>query len=476
MKTKLLLTCVLLIFCTYLKSNDVGKLSENVKEIILNTNRSTYLYGTKATRMIGDLKKQGGDNFEWKGNGEMGWVISVPKAQKYDLYLIADIPAQSKNAEMAFSSGSNSFKFAINPTVGPFGNGGKNFQRIKVLSKQELPAGNQEFGMKSTGLTTNKTLLTIRAVELVPVSAYKSIEKENKKAVAARASTEWLAKTGYGLMFHYTSQSMNPDGSNIPYEQAVNSFDVKKFADMVQETGAGYVIFTIGHARQYCPAPIASWEKCFPGMTTKRDLIEEMANALNAKGIKLLLYMNSVGTAKFNKVDNKEFYTTFTDMLKEIGDRYKEKVAGYWFDCWYQILEGFPEVPFEDFFNVCKIGNKDRIICLNSWIYPTVSPWQEYWSGEVASPVALPVNGHMVEGPATDLRYQALLIMEPYWVQQRPDHPEPRFKASELSKYILDCMANKGAVTINMGIFQNGTVGAKALEVMKEVRKTVRGR
>jgi alpha-L-fucosidase len=275
-------------------------------------------------------------------------------------------------------------------------------------------------------------------------------------------------------MFHYTSQSVNPDGSSLPYEKAIDQFDVDKFAEMVSETWAGYIIFTIGHAQQYCPAPIASWEKCHPGMTTKRDLIAEMANALNKKGIRLILYMNSYGTAKFGRVDNLEFYNTFTDILKEFGDRYKEKVAGYWFDCWYQIFEGFPDIPFEDFFKACKTGNKDRIICLNSWIYPSVSPWQEYWAGEVASPVTLPVNGHMVDGPVNDLRYQALLIMEPYWVQQRPDHPDPRFKAGELSQYIHDCMANGGAVTINMGIFQDGTVGEKALDVMKQVRKIIR--
>jgi hypothetical protein len=93
----------------------------------------------------------------------------------------------------------------------------------------------------------------------------------------------------------------------------------------------------------------------------------------------------------------------------------------------------------------------------------------------VAGFVDLPVDGHMVDGPVPDLRYQALLIMEPYWVQQKPNFPDPRFSATELSKYIRDCMANGGAVTINMGIFQDGTVGGKALDVMKEVRKIVRG-
>jgi len=186
------------------------------------------------------------------------------------------------------------------------------------------------------------------------------------------------------------------------------------------------------------------------------------------------LLQNVCFYGKFNMFYNLEFYKTFTDILKEFGDRYKEKVAGYWFDCWYQIFEGFPDIPFEDFFKATKTGNKDRIICLNSWIYPSVSPWQEYWAGEVASPVALPVNGHMVGGPVPDLRYHALLMMEPYWVQQKPEHPDPRFTAGELSQYIRNCMANGGAVTINMGIFQDGTVGEKALDVMKQVRKNVR--
>jgi hypothetical protein len=474
MNTKLLFTCILLIFCTCIKSNDAGKLSEYDKNIRLNTDRSTFLYGTKALRIIGELKKQAGDNFEWKGNGEMVWEISVPKAEKYDLYLIADIPAESKNIEILFSSGSKSYNFTINPTSGPWVGGGKNFQRVKVLSEVLLPKGNQEVALKSTGLATGKTLLNIRAVELVPVSAYQSIEKENKKAVASRASTEWLTKCGYGVMFHWTSQSVNPDGSNKPYAQAVNDFDVKKFADMVEETGAGYVIFTIGHAEQYCPAPIKSWEKCHQGKTTQRDLIEEMANTLNAKGIRLILYMNSYGTAKFGKVDNLEFYETFTDILKEFGDRYKEKVAGYWFDCWYQIFEGFPDIPFEDFYKATKTGNKDRIICLNSWIYPSVSSWQDYWAGEVVSPVAVPEKGFMKDGPAPDLPYHALLIMEPYWVQEKAEMPEPRFHSSELSQYIRNCMKNGGAVTINMGIYQNGTVDEKALKVMKEIKQQIR--
>ena len=64
--------------------------------------------------------------------------------------------------------------------------------------------------------------------------------------------------------------------------------------------------------------------------------------------------------------------------------------------------------------------------------------------------------------------------MEPYWVQEKPEIPDPRFSAEELSKYIKECMQQGGAVTINIGIYQDGTIGKKALQVMQGVKTRIR--
>ena len=96
-------------------------------------------------------------------------------------------------------------------------------------------------------------------------------------------------------MFHWTSQSIGTDGTIKPFAQAVADFPLRQFVEMVEATGAGYVLFTVGHAQPYCPAPLASWEKYHPGKTTKRDLVAEMAQALNAKGIKLMCYFPTQG-------------------------------------------------------------------------------------------------------------------------------------------------------------------------------------
>jgi hypothetical protein len=51
---------------------------------------------------------------------------------------------------------------------------------------------------------------------------------------------------------------------------------------------------------------------------------------------------------------------------------------------------------------------------------------------------------------------------------------DPKFTSEELSSYIKACMENGGAVTVNMGIYQDGTVGEKALQVMRGVKERIR--
>jgi len=234
------------------------------------------------------------------------------------------------------------------------------------------------------------------------------------------------------------------------------------------------VLLTIGHAQSYCPGPIKAWEKYHPGKTTRRDLIAEMADALNAKGIKLMCYLNVASLAGYPRSGEEEFTRTMTEVVTEFGEHYKEKVSGYWFDCCYQAKEKYPGFSFREFFKTCKAGNPNRIVTLNSWIYPNVSEWQEFWAGETTSPVGLPVNGTtQANGPGAGLRYQALLIMEPYWVQQRVDMPKPRFTAQQLGDYISQCKAKGGAVTINLGMYQDGTVDPNAVKVLKDVHTRI---
>ncbi|HUT11060.1 MAG TPA: alpha-L-fucosidase [Thermoguttaceae bacterium] len=436
-------------------------------------NAPISLYGGGAASMDDCLRRQAGDCFHWTGSGQMTWKVQVDRAGDYEVALNHAAEPGAVGQQLQVNSGNSTVRYTMAKTKGVFGD--KSYEMTPIKDRLHLEAGAQSIALSIPDAPKAMDVLDFRSLELIPVAAKAAIEADRQEAQRARASTDWLVKAGYGLMFHWTSQSIGKDGTHKPYAQAVDDFDVKRFADMVEETGAGYVFLTIGHAESYCPGPIKAWEKYHPGKTTRRDLIAEMADALNAKGIKLMCYLNVASLAGYPRSGEEEFTRTMTEVVTEFGEHYQEKVAGYWFDCCYQAKEKYPGFSFREFFKTCKAGNPNRIVALNSWIYPNVSEWQEYWAGETASPVGLPLKGTTQEhGPGAGLRYHALLIMEPYWVQQRVEMPRPRFTAQQLGDYIGQCKANGGAVTINLGIYQDGTVDPNAINVLKEVRKRIR--
>src|SRR5258706_3707099 len=441
--------------------------------VAVNAQAPTYLYGGQASKLEGDIKRRGGDNFAWKGSGAITWEVQVAKSGEYAVGLCHAAELGAAGQELQIAGGGGQLNYALQSTKGVF-RGNMAYEMVPVMGSLSLEAGKQTITLSITNAPAGKPLLAFRSLELTLLSAKAAIEADRQEAGRSRASTEWLSKAGYGLMVHWTSQSVGRDGTNKPFAQAVWGFPLDLVFGNVEATGAGYVLFTVGHAQPYCPAPLSSWEKNHPRKTTKRDLIAEMAQALNPKGIKLMCYFPTHVIGKYPKASSEEFTQITSDILKEFGDRYGDKVAGYWFDGFYQCFEKYPDFSFRDFYKVCKAGNPNRIIAVNSWIYPNVTEWQDYWAGEPASPVALPVAGPNARGPRQGLPYQALLIMEPYWVQQKVEMPRPQFDAQKLGDYISGCMKNGGAVTINLGIYQDGSVDPRALDVLKEVRQRIR--
>ena len=442
--------------------------------IPVKTDAITYLYGTKATSIEGEAENQNGNFYKITGSARLEWTIQVSAAGIYEVNITHSVKSAQDGNCVAIVSGNSQITYTLQPTHGAWGVGSHSYERITLTDTLDLNAGSQMVTLTVPETATGDPVMNFRCLELIPVAARATIQADIDAAHRARANTDWIVDDGYGLMFHWTSQSVGRDGSIKSFDRAVADFDLDAYVTMVEATGAGYVLFTVGHAEPYCPAPLAHWEKYHPGHTTSRDLIAEMADALEARGIKLMCYFPTHIVAKRGQVDGKTFEMINHDVMTEFGQRYGKKMVGYWFDGWYQCFDEYPDVSFPDFFNACKAGNPDRIIALNSWVYPAVTEWQEYWAGENASPVKIPRNGTYERGPGTGLQFQSLLIMEPYWVQQKTKMPDPRFTVDELSTYIEDCMENGGAVTINLGIYQDGTVGEKALEVMMGVRERIR--
>ena len=300
-----------------------------------------------------------------------------------------------------------------------------------------------------------------------------------------RASTDWFVKAGYGVMFHWTDFTQPREGTKKQYPDAVDTFDVDAFASLLEEMGAGYVIFTLNHAHPHCPAPIQAWEAVHPGWTTRRDLIGDIAAALEKRGIRLILYINSPVLTNFGKTGETGLYElTFSEeqfteihknVLSEIGSRYGEKLAGYWFDSWYQSLAAYPDVPIEAIYRYCKIGNPGRITAFNFWIFPVLTPWQDYWAGELNA-LQNPFKSRYIQtGAGAGFQAHGMLSMLPSWVHSETGPiPPPQFSAADLIAYVKANMEHQAVTTINIGIYQDGTIEQSSLDMMRQLRRAIR--
>jgi hypothetical protein len=206
-------------------------------------------------------------------------------------------------------------------------------------------------------------------------------------------------------------------------------------------------------------------------------LVGEIAEALQERGIKLMLYVNSPTLANLEKRDPLEYIRVQSAVVGEIGQRYGSKVAGFWFDSWYQAFTKYGHYTTEEVQKAARVGNPERIAAFNYWIFPVCSPWQDYWAGEVNGfGTRLPSGPILVRGAGKGYSCQAMLYLEEKWVHNTPnsDIPPPRLSERELIDSIKGFMAMKSVITLNVQVYQDGTIGERTFDLLQVAKDAIR--
>jgi hypothetical protein len=189
-------------------------------------------------------------------------------------------------------------------------------------------------------------------------------------ALAGGVGTGWMSEGKYGIFMHYQYRILlghsirtkppfpNPSQMTAQeWNRFVDRFDVNGFAEQMVEGKVSWVIFCLDdHYFAWPCAPnqafsdytgYAPGEKC-----SRRDLILDVAEALKAKGVKVICYFAGLnGYMKEPKVSaglsdeatgrggvneksppSAEGRKRRLAVLKEYADRYQGKIAGWWFD------------------------------------------------------------------------------------------------------------------------------------------------
>jgi len=189
------------------------------------------------------------------------------------------------------------------------------------------------------------------------------------RGLAGTGDTSWMTEGKYGLFMHYQyrillnysirTDPIMPSASQMTsgqWNRFVDGFDIKGFADQMAEAKISWVLFCIDdHFFGWQCAPnkaFCEYTGYAPGAKcSHRDLIMDLADALKAEDVKLICYF--AGLNGYNKGPRvsaglhdgtpRGFYNEKAppsaesrkrrlSILKEYADRYKDKIAGWWFD------------------------------------------------------------------------------------------------------------------------------------------------
>jgi hypothetical protein len=307
-------------------------------------------------------------------------------------------------------------------------------------------------------------------------------------AASHNPNTDWFHKAGYGVFVHYLwdlqnePQQIHSLGRQTSWDECVREFDVQRFADAMAEAGAGYVILTMHQRTRFLIAPNATFDRLtgyHPGEAcATRDLVEDLYQALHRKKIPLLLYWTGDGPREdakaaaalgWTETVSADYVKKWAAVAQEYGERYGDKVAGWWVDGCYPFI-GYDDGKLGFMARALKAGNPRRIIALNVGVQDKVraySQHEDFTTGEqnrfFDQPVSRWVNGeqwHILSFLGCgDSRIGAA------WAR-----PGARYSKQDLVDYVFDVNRAGGVVSIDVLLYRDGGLDRSQLEILKALR------
>lgn len=194
----------------------------------------------------------------------------------------------------------------------------------------------------------------------------------------------YFARARVGLFSHYTyptyaeGKGQNWGGTHYSAadprtarsaEEAAALFDGEKFASAAHDLGAEYVVFTAAHAgfNLLFPSETMKATGCLHKCAERSDAVGKLLRGLEPFGIPLVLYLPPNDDHDIPDGDlcrmgwtSREARMDFLKrLIREIYDRYGDRIAGFWFD------QGGPTADVCDFVRACR---PDAVVFINTGV------------------------------------------------------------------------------------------------------------
>ncbi len=266
-------------------------------------------------------------------------------------------------------------------------------------------------------------------------------------------NTDWLRDAKYGVFMHFLP-------ANAKGLELVERFDVEALSRQLERAGAKYLVITLGQNSGYFNSPNAVYDRYTgygPGeRCSLRDLPLDLSRALQAKGIRLMLYLpcqvpNEDGRAQkaFGLPEGKQdqpidvaFARKWAEVIQEWSVRYGDKVAGWWFDGGYEHIH-FNQVIAAIYAQAVKSGNPKAIVTFNPGVRVVhYTEAEDYTAGELNEAFDQIPSSRWLQGS----QWHALTFMGTQWGRR-----DTRYSAERWAEWVKTVTDRGGVVTLDLG-------------------------
>jgi hypothetical protein len=291
------------------------------------------------------------------------------------------------------------------------------------------------------GLSRRRFLLTSGGVTLAATVGGGALSVLSAGTASAAGAQPWgpnnpLFNAKWGLFLQFLP---NPDDSLASWSARVDAFDVNTYAAQAATAGAGYVLLMLQQGPGYTCAPNPSW----PSST--RDLPSDLYNALNARGVKLVLYQ---------ACDKDQ--TMVVNALTAYSQRYGTKVSGWYLD------SGGGNAAFS---GAALSGNPAAQIMFNGAAYAaneTIAQFESYdllYAAHEKYPHGGNMNGEQAGATSYMSQWYGRDGWEPNFQVPQQNQTGPRYTDVQIIKAATEYISAGGIINLDVPVDPaNGTI------------------
>ncbi|MBI2301748.1 MAG: hypothetical protein HYU66_22830 [Armatimonadetes bacterium] len=223
-------------------------------------------------------------------------------------------------------------------------------------------------------------------------SAAEPIPPQARRPDGSPNRAVWMVQGSFGVMTHYLiqPQGATPEERTTELNRIVDRFDVERCVGQIEETGADWVIFTLGQTTGYLCSPNAVLDARAPGRTPRRDVVMEIAERLARSGKRLILYLpaeqNADPVIQAALAAGTEGYTErYFEFCRAWSLKLGKLLSGWWFDA----CGPHPDAYWQGWMTALRAGNPDSAVafsgaefCCGGPVNP-VCKLEDYHAGEI---------------------------------------------------------------------------------------------